>query len=370
LISTLGMIDSFMTTMERNDREILREHPDRLVVALKTFVNPAGPEVARIASVPTVGGVQPVLRFGGTLSRSSGESFEVIVDAIDFGNALWKPTLNPGGDATGGLVIAQEAAADLHVGPGDTVLLQHPARRAYGLTVVETPIQVAAVHPSPFRFNAYIDRSQLPSLELPDVSNVVYAVPSVGSSTADVQQSLFGLAPVASVQPVAATSEVVKDSLEEFVAVFRVLEAFMMALAMLIAYNATSINAEERQREHATLFAFGVPPRRVLRIEIVEAVMIGVIGTALGLLGGRAVLGWVAEELIGSTMPEMGMEVAISIGTIVAAFTLGAGHCRRRRCSAVHRTTAATDEHHRRFARRRMNPVDSVTARLQSRGCR
>ena len=70
---------------------------------------------------------------------------------------------------------------------------------------------------------------------------MVYAVPSVGSSTADVQQSLFGLAPVASVQPVAATSEVVKDSLEEFVAVFRVLEAFMMALAATIGGGSTNV---------------------------------------------------------------------------------------------------------------------------------
>ena len=148
-------------------------------------------------------------------------------------------------------------------------------------------------------------------------------VPAAGSSTADVQRQLFGLEPVASAQPVSATSKVVKDSIEEFVSVFRVLEAFMMALAMLIAYNATSINGEERQREHATLFAFGLPSRRVLGLEIAEAVIIGAIGTVIGLLGGVAVLGWVTDELIGNTMPEMGMEVALSARTYAAAITLG-----------------------------------------------
>jgi putative ABC transport system permease protein len=97
----------------------------------------------------------------------------------------------------------------------------------------------------------------------------------------------------------------------------------MIALAMLIAYNATSINGEERQREHATLFAFGLPPRRVVQLEIIEAVIIGAIGTIIGLLGGVAVLGWVTDELIGSTMPEMGMEVSLSTSTLVTALTLG-----------------------------------------------
>jgi putative ABC transport system permease protein len=293
------------------------------VVALNGFVDPAGPEMAQITSVPSVGEVQPVLRFGGTLSRDSGDSFEVVVDAIGFDDALWKPTFTRQAGISDGLVISQEAAADLDVEPGGTVVLKHPARQGSGLTIVETSMPVAGVHPSPFRFNVYLDRSQLPALGLPNVSNLLYVVPAAESTPADVQRQLFGLTAVASAQPVAATSEVVKDSIDEFVSVFRVLEAFMMALAMLIAYNATSINGEERQREHATLFAFGVPPRRVLQLEIAEAVIIGAIGTVIGLLGGRAVLGWVTDELIGNTMPEMGMEVSLSSRTLIAALTLG-----------------------------------------------
>jgi len=323
LIATLGMIDSFMATMQSNDREILRDNPDRMIVALDDFVDPNGPELARIASVPSVGQVEPVLRFGGKVSNASGESFDVVVDAIDFDNVLWTPTVAQGADVADGIVISQEAAHDLDAEPGDTVMLQHPARRNTGLSVVETPVRIAAVHPSPFRFNVYLDRSALESLELPDVSNLLYVVPSGGSSTADVQRQLFGLPLVASAQPVAATSEVVKDSIDEFVSVFRVLEAFMMALAMLIAYNATSINSEERRREHATLFAFGLPPRRVVRLEIAEAVIIGLLGTAIGLLGGLAVLDWVTHGLIGNTMPEMGMELSISVRTVVVALTLG-----------------------------------------------
>ena len=87
-------------------------------------------------------------------------------------------------------------------------------------------------------------------------------------------------------QPVSASSKVVRDSLGDFVGIFRVLELFILFLAMLIAYNAASINTDERSREHATLFAFGLPLRRVLRMDFVESLLIGLLGTAIGLLAG------------------------------------------------------------------------------------
>ena len=56
----------------------------------------------------------------------------------------------------------------------------------------------------------------------------------------------------------------------------------ILLLALLIAYSAASINTDERRREHATLFAFGLRVRRVLRMEVVEALLVGTLGTAIG----------------------------------------------------------------------------------------
>jgi putative ABC transport system permease protein len=128
---------------------------------------------------------------------------------------------------------------------------------------------------------------------------------------------------VASTQPVSASSKVVKDSLDEFVGVFRVLELFILLLTLLIAYNATSINTDERRREHATLFAFGLPLRRVLRMDIAEGLLIGLLGTAIGVAGGAVVLQWITTALIGSTMPEIGLDVAVSGQTFATAIILG-----------------------------------------------
>ena len=325
LISTLGMIDSFLDTTDRNDREVLQDHPDRLAVALQGLRTPDAPEISAIGEQDVVGAVQPVLRFGGRLSTDSTEAIEVFVELIDLDGPVWHPTFARGDRPPdlSGLVISREAADDLDIGPGSAVILEHPAQDASGLRVTRSKLRVAAVHPSPFRFAVYIDRSQLAALGLPDAVNQLYVLPSPGTTTGDVQRALFAQPAVASTQPMTAASKVIKDSLDEFVGVFRVLELFILLLAVLIAYNAASINTDERRREHATLFAFGLPLGRVLRMDIAEGLLVGVLGTAVGVAGGWAVLGWITSALVGNTMPEIGLDVAISGSTLLTAIVLG-----------------------------------------------
>jgi putative ABC transport system permease protein len=323
LIVTLGMIDSFLATMSRHDREVFQERPDRLAVALRGFETKDASAIAAVADEPSVGEVQPVLRFAGQLRTGDRAAIEVVVDVTDVDSDVWHPT-HDGNGGRGGLIISEEAARDLAVGPGDDLVLRHPTRdEAGGLSMVESPIRVDAIHPSPFRFAAYLDRSRLGHLGLPDVANQLYVLPAGGSSVSDVQRALFEHAAVASTQPVSAASKVIRESMDEFVAIFRVLELFILLLAVLIAYNAATINSDERRRDHATLFAFGLPLRRVLRMDLVEGVLLGVVGTAVGLVAGRAVLGWVTTELMGTTMPELGLDVAISASTMATAVALG-----------------------------------------------
>ena len=324
LIVTLGMIDSFLSTMTRHDREVLQEHPDRLAVALRGFEPPDSPVVAAVAGDPAVGEVQPVLRFAGQLRSPERAPIELVVDVTDLNGTVWHPTRVSGDTSRDGLVLSQEAAADLGVGAGDTVTLQHPTQDAAGgLRMTDTTLQVSGIHPGPFRFAAYLDRTELGRLGLPDVANQLYVLPASGHSTGDVQRALFTSRAVASTQPVTAASKVIRESMDEFVAVFRVLELFILLLALLIAYNAATINSDERQREHATLFAFGLPLRRVLRMDLIEGLLMGVLGTAAGILVGRAVLGWITTELMGNTMPELGLTVDISAATIATAVVLG-----------------------------------------------
>ena len=93
-------------------------------------------------------------------------------------------------------------------------------------------IRVGALHPSPFRFAAYLDRSQLAELGLPDVVNHLYGLPAEGFSTADVQRVLFGQPGVASTQRTPAACTPIRDSIVEFLTVFFELKGFTVYSAL------------------------------------------------------------------------------------------------------------------------------------------
>jgi putative ABC transport system permease protein len=324
LVVVLGLLDSFTATMQRNEDELLGDHPDRVAVGLDGFVVEGGPELSAVADARSVAAVEPVLRVGATLSTPGHDDVEVVLDAVDLDSDLWAPSIvqgGPSGDGPG-LVLAQKAADDLGVEVGDTVDLEHPARRGDGFAVVTTPMQVAGIHPGPFRFAAFIDRSELDEFGVPGVANSAYVLPAAGASPDDVEQELFGVSGVTSVQPVAVSGQVVEDSLEEFTGVFRVLEGFILLLALLIAYNATSINADERARERATLFAFGMRPRRVVGLEMAEGLLIGLLGAVAGIGAGVLLNRWIITTTVGATMPDLGMDVTVSVRTVLTALVL------------------------------------------------
>lgn len=325
LVVVLGALDSFTATMDRNEVEILGQHPDRVVATLDGFAIEGGPELAALAAADSVGAVEPVLQIGGTLSTPQHDDLEVVIEAIDLDSDVWVPTFVKGslGEDRTGLVLAQKAADDLGVTVGDTVTLEHPARQGDGFAVAQTPMPVAAIHPSPFRFNAYIDRTQLATFGMAGAANAAYLLPDVGATPDDVEQELFRVPGVASVQPVAVSNQVVEDSLKDFTGIFQVLEVFILLLAILIAYNATSINADERARERATLFAFGMPLRRVLGLETAEGLLIGLLGTAVGVGVGLVLNSSVVASMWESTMPDMGTDVVVSAATMLTAVALG-----------------------------------------------
>ena len=98
---------------------------------------------------------------------------------------------------------------------------------------------------------------------------------------------------------------------------------FAIALAFLMAFNATTISADERRREHATMFAFGVRPSAVLAVQVAESVLVGLLATAAGLILGRAILAWIVTELVPDTFPDLGIDAAVSPATLAAAGLAG-----------------------------------------------
>lgn len=326
VVVLLGLLDSFAATLDRNERELLGTEPDRLSVDLAAPAAATGEELAAVGATPSVDRVVPVLRVPGALSTPGHDDVEVLVEAFDLGNDVWTPTTAGRREPIrelDGIALARKAATDLGVDVGDTVTVTHPSRQGGRITTERTDVRVGAIHDSPFRFAAYLDTATLDGLGLAGVANAAYVVPVGGADVAQVQRALMDTPGVASVQPVAVTTQVVRDSLEEFSGILRVLQAFLGLLALLLAYNATSINVDERARERATLFAFGLPPRRVVALEMAEACIVGLAGTVLGIVVGRLLTGWVVTSTVGSTLPEVGMDAVVSGPTLLAALVVG-----------------------------------------------
>jgi putative ABC transport system permease protein len=107
--------------------------------------------------------------------------------------------------------------------------------------------------------------------------------------------------------------------------VVTVVTVIALALVLLIAFNSTAINADERAREYATMFAYGLPVRTVLRMAVVESMIMGVLATLLGIVFGVAILNWVVGVNLEEVLPELGVVVSLSAGSVLIAALAGVG---------------------------------------------
>ncbi len=182
---------------------------------------------------------------------------------------------------------------------------------------------VAGIHTSPLRFLAYTNSAGATALQVSGLVNRVSVVPAARRSADDVKAELLRRPGIAAVQGAAATTDAVDKTMEQFNEILAVTVLIAAAMALLIAFNATAINTDERTREHATMFAHGVSVPRVMRGEIIEALLIGTLGTVVGVAAGHAVLTWILTSNMPETMPDLGLVDAVAPGTYAMAIAAG-----------------------------------------------
>ena len=124
-------------------------------------------------------------------------------------------------------------------------------------------------------------------------------------------------------RPAAAEAEALRSSLDEFGSVIRVVAFITLALALLVAFTSTSVSLDERRREYASMFAFGLPPRSGLRVAASESLVTGVLGTCVGLILGLAVAGWIVTAVFADTYPDLGLRTGLSAGSVATTLTVG-----------------------------------------------
>jgi putative ABC transport system permease protein len=320
LVGFLGIMDSVFDAIDTAEREMVGAAPQRMTVDLDGFYPVAGFEAGAIASEASVERAEPRVVVPASVS-AGGQSIDVIVELADLRAGMWAPTLTAGELSDGpGLVLAEKAASDLGVTTGDIVTLRHPRREGVaGLGYVTSDVRVIATHPNPVRAIAYMDGPEsLPLFNLVGLANGLNVLPAAGVTEADVQRELFGFDFVASVQPVTAVTEAVRDAFGQVVGIIQVMVVAVLILTALIAFNTAAINFDARARELATMFAFGVKVRTALGMATTESFVIGVTATAAGILGGLAMVWWTTQRLLAETLPEYALEV------VAAGRTLGA----------------------------------------------
>lgn len=101
------------------------------------------------------------------------------------------------------------------------------------------------------------------------------------------------------------------------------LEGAALLLAGLIAFNSAAINVDERRREHATMFAFGLPVSAVPRTAVVENALLGIAATLVGLLAGFLFVQWLVEVTLARTSPDSGLEAGLSLEAILIGTVVG-----------------------------------------------
>jgi putative ABC transport system permease protein len=327
-VSMSGMLDSFAATVDRNEAEQLSSAPDRLLVTLDR-PRPAGDlGVAAVARLPQVARVDGGLRLPATLRGPGGETVEVVTEIDLARDPVWAPRVSRGRPprGPGEILIAATAATDLGVAPGERIAMVHPRRTGAASFATETsPVLVSGTHPDPFRFPAYMAPAAARRFGLAGTVDSLTVVPRRGVGEAAAERALFAVPVVASVEPVGAVSGALREGLDEFAAIIWVVIAIAVVLILLIAFNSTAIAADERAREHATMFAYGLPARTVLRLAVVESLIMGLLATALGIALGIAILGWVVNVNLKEVLPELGVVVVLAPFSIVLALLCGAG---------------------------------------------
>lgn len=329
MVGVIGMLDTYEATIDRGAVEIGRGAPGRLEVDLSAFEPVDGSTLRAIEGIAGVDAVQPAARVAGRLVTGAGEdrvAFDAFIEILDLQGDVWRPSVElavPSVEQPG-IVLARKAATDLGVVPGEPVTVRHPVLDPGSETMrlETTSMRVIGLHPNPMRSMAYVDSDDAGVFGLVGVMNAVDVAPSAGADVDRITASLFRLPSIASVQAADATVEVLRDLVSQFVDILRFVEIFVLLLALLIAFNAASIAVDERRREHATMAAFGVRTRRILAGITAEGMIVGLLGTVVGVVGGAVAVRWLMAGT-GAEMPDLELIVTVSFSTIATAFVLG-----------------------------------------------
>lgn len=328
LVGVMGMMDSFFAVVDRSETE-LTGGLDQVSVDLEGFVPVDAPLVAELSAVEGVAEADPSLILPVSFGADGATPLDGLVEVLDLTSEgetapAWRPSVvagaAPGVDE---ILLSRKAAADLGVGVGDTIQLEHLQLGDAGLSIVTSNVVVSGLHGNPLRAFAYMDEVEAERFGLAGMVNELRLTPEAGVSAGELQRAVFGQPGVSAARSVRTVTDLIRQSVEDYLGLLRVVELVPIGLALLVAFNSTTIGADERRRDHATMFAFGLQPPKVLGLLTIESFVTGVLGTLLGIAGGWVLVSWVMGSIASETLPDVSVDPVLSATTLVVAFVGG-----------------------------------------------
>jgi putative ABC transport system permease protein len=325
LVAGFGLFDTMSATSNKTKKEVLQNHPQRMIAYLDDFYPADSAEVTAITRSPLLSMTEPGLMLQGAMIHRSTR-LDASIELLDLNSPLWKPTLQTGSHHSDvpGILISQRAAQDLAVKVGDTITLEHPSLQGQsGFHAVQSEVQVIGIHGNPARSSVYMDIHQASALSMDNLINEVQMLPAAGVTPDSVQRAMLQQPGVAYVIAVSDTTKALQSIIGQLTQVGVLVNGIILLMVFLIAFNSTSINVDERAREIATMFAFGLRIRTVIRMAMLENLITGALATLVGIGLGLLMLHSVVLNSI--ALPELGLTLAVAPRTFLLAGVFGIG---------------------------------------------
>ena len=334
LIAILALLNGGTHLLDREQALMESKSPNRLHVTLNDFYNASEAPVTNMTQNTKIKSTALAIQIPGVVYGGE-DSYLLTIQFFDLQNEIWTPELIEGNKSTEsvnpGIILSKKTARDLNVVVGDNLIFEHLFRESkYQYSTRNSTVEVIGISGSQVRFWAYMDLSNSDLLNCTGVVNLLILDPKTGVTIDSIQEELFSIPGYSGVQTIIKLVETYEELIEIFTSVLTVIQYAVMGLAFLMAFNTATINFNERLREFATMGAFGTPIRNSTWMLMVESIIIGIVGTAIGFFP----LGFIVMEIfqiqVRTSMPEVTLSgflfpdsitIILFIGVVLVALT-------------------------------------------------
>jgi putative ABC transport system permease protein len=292
-----------------------------------------------IAGLDGVAAAAPVVERAGQLVGSDGDPLGGQGPPTLAGNWITDERLNPysivegrAPEAGREIVIDRESADDGDLAVGDTTTIRLP-----------DPVEVTVVGVATFgeggaatdsmagtTFAGFTtEAAQELLLPRPDQITQVLVAAEDGVSEAALVERIRPMLPddTEAITGAALVEEQKDDIESDFLGFFRTALVVFAGIALVVAtfsiYNTFSIVVAQRTRESALLRALGASRRQVLGSVVVEAVIVGLLASVIGIVAGVLVAQGLGALTAGMGLDMPSTDFVLATGTVVTALVVG-----------------------------------------------